>query len=248
MTRLVAILVSTFSLIVAFPTWADPKRPNVVLILADDLGFSDIAPYGSEIATPSITALAEEGVRFTNYHTAASCAPSRAMLLTGVDSHRAGVPNIPEMLPPEHSERSGSKGTLGRNVVTVATLLQDAGYHTYIAGKWHLGMTPDLLPSQRGFEKTFVLADSGADNWEQKPYLPIYDKANWFADGRPRTSSPCRRSADKASVPNCPHRCRRARRSFRTRVGSGAGRVSCPDATFQRCRCGIRHPAGVSLR
>lgn len=183
MTRLVAILVSTFSVIVAFPTWADPKRPNVVLILADDLGFSDIAPYGSEIATPSITALAEEGVRFTNYHTAASCAPSRAMLLTGVDSHRAGVPNIPEMLPPEHSERSGSKGTLGRNVVTVATLLQDAGYHTYIAGKWHLGMTPDLLPSQRGFEKTFVLADSGADNWEQKPYLPIYDKANWFADG-----------------------------------------------------------------
>ena len=183
MTRLVAILVSTFSVIVAFPTWADPKRPNVVLILADDLGFSDIAPYGSEIATPSITALAEGGVRFTNYHTAASCAPSRAMLLTGVDSHRAGVPNIPEMLPPEHSERSGSKGTLGRNVVTVATLLQDAGYHTYIAGKWHLGMTPDLLPSQRGFEKTFVLADSGADNWEQKPYLPIYDKANWFADG-----------------------------------------------------------------
>jgi arylsulfatase/uncharacterized sulfatase len=162
---------------------AEPERPNVVLILADDLGFSDVAPYGSEIATPTITALAEEGVRFTSYHTAASCAPSRAMLLTGVDSHRAGVPNIPEMLPPEHSERSRHPGTLGRNVVTVATLLQDAGYHTYIAGKWHLGMAPDLLPSRRGFERTFVLADSGADNWEQKPYLPIYDKANWFADG-----------------------------------------------------------------
>lgn len=162
---------------------AEPERPNVVLILADDLGFSDVAPYGSEIATPTIAALAEEGVRFTNYHTAASCAPSRAMLLTGVDSHRAGVPNIPEMLPPEHRERPGNEGTLGRNVVTVATLLQDAGYRTYIAGKWHLGMTPGLLPSQRGFERTFVLADSGADNWEQKPYLPIYDKANWFADG-----------------------------------------------------------------
>jgi arylsulfatase/uncharacterized sulfatase len=163
--------------------FAEPERPNVVLILADDLGFSDVAPYGSEIATPTISALAEEGVRFTSYHTAASCAPSRAMLLTGVDSHRAGVPNIPEMLPPEHSQRSNARGTLGRNVVTAATLLQDAGYHTYIAGKWHLGMEPDLLPSQRGFERTFVLADSGADNWEQKPYLPIYDKANWFADG-----------------------------------------------------------------
>jgi len=163
---------------------AGQPRPNIVLILADDLGFTDTAPYGSEIDTPTIATLADQGVRFTNYHTAASCAPSRAMLLTGVDSHRAGVPNIPEMLPPEHSQHAHYQGTLGRNVVTVATLLQDAGYHTYIAGKWHLGMTPDLLPSRRGFERTIVLADSGADNWEQKPYLPIYDKANWFADGK----------------------------------------------------------------
>lgn len=183
MSRFVAMLVSACALIGAPPSWAESPRLNVVLILADDLGFSDVAPYGSEIATPAITALAEEGVRFSNYHTAASCAPSRAMLLTGVDSHRAGVPNIPEMLPPEHREQPGNEGTLGRNVVTVATLLQDAGYRTFIAGKWHLGMTPDLLPNQRGFERTFVLADSGADNWEQKPYLPIYDKANWFADG-----------------------------------------------------------------
>lgn len=172
-----------FALLSVSAASAQAEQPNIVLILADDLGFSDVAPYGSEIATPTITALAEQGVRFANYHTAASCAPSRAMLLTGVDSHRAGVPNIPEMLPPEHSERSRDPGTLSRNVVTVATLLQDAGYHTYIAGKWHLGMQPDLLPSHRGFERTFILADSGADNWEQKSYLPIYDKANWYADG-----------------------------------------------------------------
>ena len=75
--------------------------PNVVLILADDLGFSDIAPYGSEINTPNLSALAASGVSFTNYHTAANCAPARAMLLTGVDAHLAGVPNIPEMLAPE---------------------------------------------------------------------------------------------------------------------------------------------------
>ena len=159
------------------------NSPNVVLILADDLGFSDLASYGSEIHTPSITALAEQGVSFTNYHTGANCAPSRAMLLTGVDSHRAGVPNIPEMIPPAQATYSHYAGTLSHNVVTVATLLQDAGYHTYLAGKWHLGQTADKLPSRRGFERTLALADSGADNWEQKPYIPIYKNANWYADG-----------------------------------------------------------------
>ena len=115
------------------------QQPNIVLILADDLGFTDIAPYGSEISTPSLAALANEGVRFTNYHTAASCAPARAMLLTGVDSHRAGVASIPEAIPPEQSHFDGYQGVLGNNVVTVASLLEGAGYHTYMSGKWHLG-------------------------------------------------------------------------------------------------------------
>lgn len=162
-------------------------RPNIVLILADDLGFTDIAPYGSEIKTPTLSALAEQGIRFSNFHTAASCAPSRAMLLTGVDSHRNGVPNIPEALPPGQAAYPNYKGTLGHNVVTVASRLQDAGYHTYLAGKWHLGKTPDQLPVTRGFERTITMADTGADNWEQKPYLPIYKKANWFADGKETT-------------------------------------------------------------
>ena len=162
---------------------AQASRPNIVLILADDLGFSDIASYGSEIETPTLSALAASGISFTNYHTAASCAPTRGMLLTGVDSHRNGVPNIPETIPPELSQHANYQGTLGHNVVTVASLLQDAGYHTYMAGKWHLGKTPDLLPFRRGFERTVTMADTGADNWEQKPYLPIYTKANWFADG-----------------------------------------------------------------
>ncbi len=163
---------------------AHAAPPNIVLILADDLGFTDTEPYGGEIPTPAIRALAEEGVMFTNYHTAASCAPTRGMLLTGVDSHLNGVPNIPEAIPPVQAEQSSSyRGTLGENVVTIATLLKDAGYHTYMSGKWHLGKTPELLPSRRGFERTIAMADTGADNWEKKPYLPMYKKANWFGDG-----------------------------------------------------------------
>jgi arylsulfatase A-like enzyme len=161
------------------------SQPNIVLILADDLGLTDTSPYGGEVDTPHIASLAAEGLRFTNYHTAASCAPTRAMLLTGVDSHRNGVPNIPEAIPAEQQENYPHySGTLSDNVVTVATVLKDAGYHTYMAGKWHLGYEPaNLLPSRRGFERTVAMADTGADNWEKKPYLPIYEKANWFGDG-----------------------------------------------------------------
>ncbi|WP_108787252.1 sulfatase-like hydrolase/transferase [Erythrobacter sp. Alg231-14] len=162
---------------------AKASRPNIVFILADDLGYSDLAPYGSEISTPNLSALADEGVIFTNYHTGPNCAPSRAMLLTGVDSHLAGVPNIPEMIAPEQRAQPNYEGVLGDDVVTVATLLEDAGYNTFMAGKWHLGMEPDKLPSRRGFQRTVAMMDSGADNWEQRPYLTIYDQANWFADG-----------------------------------------------------------------
>lgn len=162
---------------------SNASRPNIVFILADDLGYSDLAPYGSEISTPNLSALADQGVIFTNYHTGPNCAPSRAMLLTGVDSHLAGVPNIPEMIAPEQRVHPNYQGVLGDDVVTVATLLEDAGYNTYMAGKWHLGMEPNKLPSRRGFQRTVGMMDSGADNWEQRPYLPIYDQANWFADG-----------------------------------------------------------------
>ena len=172
-------LLSFFNNISAFA-----KPPNIVLILADDLGFSDTQPYGSEIPTPNISKLADEGLMFTNYHTAANCSPTRAMLLTGVDSHRNGVPNIPEAIPPELAEHAHYQGTLNHKVVTIATQLRDAGYHTYMTGKWHLGMTPDLLPSQRGFERTVTMADTGADNWEKKTYSPLNRKANWFADGK----------------------------------------------------------------
>ena len=184
--NLLAILFSCFVLPFAVQAQSS-DRPNVVLILADDLGYTDISPFGSEISTPNISRLAAQGLSFTNYHTAANCAPARAMLLTGVDSHRNGVPNIPESIPPEQMAYDHYQGVLSDKVVTLASLLQDNGYHTYMTGKWHLGHTPSLLPSARGFDRTIAMADAGADNWEQRIFIPIYDQANWYADGTPHT-------------------------------------------------------------
>jgi len=183
LSTLLFTFISTFALVSA----QESDRPNIVLILADDLGYTDISPFGSEINTPNIARLAREGLSFTNYHTAGSCAPARAMLLTGVDSHRNGVPNIPEALPVEQMAYEHYQGVLNDKVVTLANVLQDGGYHTYMTGKWHLGHTPELLPSARGFDRTIAMADTGADNWDQRTYLPIYDQAHWYADGAEHT-------------------------------------------------------------
>lgn len=168
------------------PASATETRPNILVIVADDVGFSDIAPYGSEIRTPALSALADRGLRFSSYRTAPSCAPSRAMLLTGVDSHRAGVSNISEAIAPEQRASPFYNGHLNRNVVTIARLLNDSGYHTYLSGKWHLGYEdPALRPIHRGFERTVMMPFSGADNWSDKSYIPHYEKALWFENGEP---------------------------------------------------------------
>ena len=159
------------------------QQPNVIVILADDLGYTDLSAYGSEIQTPNIDRLADQGVKFSNYHTSPNCAPSRAMLLTGVDSHPAGVPNMPESLPPELSNIENYDGVLSPNVATVASLLHADGYHTYMSGKWHLGESDAHQPFNRGFERTFSMPHSGADNWQDRPYIALYDHADWTRDG-----------------------------------------------------------------
>lgn len=165
---------------------APAPRPNIVVLLADDVGFSDLGAYGSEISTPHLDALARRGVRFANFHVSASCSPTRSMLLTGVDNHRNGVGNMRETIPRAHLGKPGYLSVLDRNVVTIATLLRDGGYRTYVAGKWHVGMEPHNLPPQRGFDRSLVQADSGSDNWETgKRYLDISEKVSWFDNGRP---------------------------------------------------------------
>lgn len=163
----------------------EQKRPNIVVLVADDWGYSDVGAFGSEISTPNIDTLAREGVRFADFHVTASCSPTRSMLLTGVDNHRNGVGNMPETMPSAHLGKPGYYGDLNDNAVTVTTLLKDSGYHTYITGKWHLGKTAGTLPNNRGFERSFIQADSGSDNWQERPYIFLYDKAAWFENGQP---------------------------------------------------------------
>jgi arylsulfatase/uncharacterized sulfatase len=163
------------------------EPPNIVVALVDDAGFMDFGGYGGEARTPTIDRLADRGVRFSNYHTSPLCSPSRAMLLTGLDNHLTGVATIPEMLMEHQADDPGYLMRFAPGVETVATRLQRAGYRTYMTGKWHLGSGPGDLPADHGFDRSFILDASGADNWEQKSYMPYYDEAPWFEDREPAT-------------------------------------------------------------
>lgn len=164
--------------------------PNFVLILVDDAALQDFGVYGGEAYTPNIDQLAHQGTMFTNYHSSLMCAPARAMLLTGCDSHLAGVPNLPVFLAPEHAAHPNYEGILNTRVETVATRLKRKGYNTYIAGKWHLGNTSYTLPTRRGFDRSYILGASGGDNYDIKGYLPFKGNAPWFADGEPLEKLP----------------------------------------------------------
>ncbi|MBI3438199.1 MAG: arylsulfatase [Proteobacteria bacterium] len=161
------------------------QRPNIVVVVVDDAGFMDFGAYGGEAHTPNIDALARRGAQFTHYYTSPLCAPSRAMLLTGVDNHRTGVATIPEVLPPEQQGHRGYTMHLEPNVLTVAQRLRAVGYRTYITGKWHLGHGAGDLPNDHGFDRSFVLDASGADNWQDAPYMPYNNYAPWFENGQP---------------------------------------------------------------
>ena len=145
-----------------------PKRPNVVVILVDDMGFSDIGCYGSEIPTPNIDALAEHRVRFTQFYNTARCSPTRASLITGLYPHQAGMGHL------DNTVHEGSKGTQGRlrdDAVTIAEVLRDAGYLTCMTGKWHMGQQHGTPPWKRGFDRT-LNSPSGGIHFRTQPYRP----------------------------------------------------------------------------
>ena len=143
-----------------------PKgKPNVLLVVADDMGYADLGSYGGEIRTPHLDALASRGIRATQFYTSPTCSPTRAMLLTGTDNHIAGLGNMAEWLGPKQKGKPGYEGHLNDRVVTVATLLREAGYHTYMAGKWHLGEKPGMWPAARGFERDLSVLDGAGSHW-----------------------------------------------------------------------------------
>ncbi len=150
-----------------------PQQPNILLIVADDLGYSDIGPFGADIATPTLDTLAREGLMLTNFHVLPTCSPSRSVLLSGVDNHRAGLGTMGEMKTPEMEGHPGYVGYLNFEVAALPEVLKAAGYHTYMAGKWHLGSEEKTIPHARGFEETFVLVPGGGSHWsDRKPIAP----------------------------------------------------------------------------
>ena len=138
----------------------DP-RPNVLLIVVDDLAFNDLSLFGSEIRTPNIDVLAREGVFLTNFHVSPNCSPTRAMLFSGADSHNAGLGTMFEDLAPNQKGNPGYEGYLNFRVAALSELFLEAGYNTYMAGKWHLGLTRETSPAARGFERSFAPLQGG---------------------------------------------------------------------------------------
>lgn len=164
-------------------SWQKSQKPNILFIVADDLGYADLGSFGGDIHTPHLDQLAQEGIRFSRFHTAPFCAVTRAMALSGNYNHTAGmgvqdlVTNVP-----------GYEGMLSDRIIPVPELLQSAGYHTYMAGKWHLGRTPEANPINKGFEKSFVTLEGGANHYSSRgifpedpisPYTENGEKTDW---------------------------------------------------------------------
>jgi arylsulfatase len=162
------------------------ERPNVVIILVDDMGWSDIGPYGSEISTPHLDTLAAGGLRFTQFYVTPRCSPSRASLLTGLYPHQAGMGHLDNII------REGSSGTTGRlndRSVTIAEVLREAGYFTAMAGKWHLGQQNGSPPWQRGFDRVLNIRAGGIffpnQNFQGGDELTKRGREPFYLDGQP---------------------------------------------------------------
>ena len=163
----IAAILGAALLFATGPAQAGPPRPNIIVILADDLGFSDIGCYGGEINTPNLDGLAREGLRFTEFYNAARCCPSRAVLMTGLYPHQAHVGDmvdeyarrVRELLDtPAYSDH------LNPHAPTIAEVLRQAGYQTGMSGKWHLGYRTYEWPAARGFDHSFAVIE-GAMNY-----------------------------------------------------------------------------------
>ncbi len=164
------------------------ERPNMVIIMVDDMGFSDIGLYGSEIPTPHLNALAKNGVRFSQFYNTGRCCPTRASLLTGLYSHQAGVGHMTE-----DQGQPGYRGQLTQHCVTFAQVLQQAGYFTAMTGKWHVGFEHGVTPWERGFDRSLNLPAGGVHFSNQtgtKAGAKLYLNGKLVAADDPQFSPP----------------------------------------------------------
>ena len=170
----------------------EAERPNFIVILADDMGYSDISSYGGEMPTPNIDALAQTGMRFTQFYNSARCSPTRAALLTGVNPHQAGMGYLSGTRWPQSR---GTHGRLHDRALTIAEVLADAGYYTAMTGKWHLGNQPDSRAHERGFTRSLnavaggiYFADPSADAGSNHRFLLLDGEKVPLSD--PRLGAP----------------------------------------------------------
>ena len=167
-------------------TRAKSERPNFLLIVVDDMGFSDLQPYGGEIRTPVVQKLADQGVSFGGFHVSSLCAPTRSMLLSGVDNHRNGLGNMPPFHSANQYLRPGYEGPLNHRVMTIAEVLKGEGYRTCMAGKWHLGSIDGYRPEDRGFDRVFSFLAGGASHFNDARPLSVNEAphSRYDEDGR----------------------------------------------------------------
>lgn len=186
--RRIRMLVAIASALVMAATAASgaPSRPNFLVIVTDDMAWSDLGAFGGEIDTPNLDALAKAGVRMTGFYTSPSCSPTRAMLLTGLDNHRVGLGAMPGEQTAEQRGQPGYEGYLTRYAPTLAERLSEAGYYTVMSGKWHLGFEEDQSPAARGFQKSFALLNGLQNQFganQDARWDPVGERAI-FREGR----------------------------------------------------------------
>ena len=179
---LVAVAVATLG---ATPVLAQAKRPNILFVLFDDVGFTDFGAYGSDTRTPVIDRLASRGTRLSRFYTSPFCGPSRAMLLTGMDNHQTGMGTLVETATEDMRRHPGYSMVWKDDQPTIASLLSEAGYQTYATGKWGIGEVGANLPDRFGFDRSYVMDATGGGNYDAKPYLPGSHSVEWFENGRP---------------------------------------------------------------
>ncbi|MEM1397300.1 MAG: sulfatase-like hydrolase/transferase, partial [Pseudomonadota bacterium] len=163
---------------------ATETQPNFLIVVADDLGWSDIGAFGGEIKTPTLDALAARGMMMTSFYVAPTCSPTRSMLMTGTDNHAAGVGAMSGIQAPNQTTRNYAAQLHG-DVVTIAEALKPHGYQTLMSGKWHLAVDETQYPNRRGFDRSFALLPGGGSHFADRKSISPTEIPEYIEDGEP---------------------------------------------------------------